>query len=69
MSAEAEQFQEFIKELKYATGLVRRKNFTLGEYYNHMANYFDHIARPGDAQEHRVLAKKWQIKKGENNDN
>ena len=69
MSDDAEQFQEFIKELKYAAGLVSKKKFTLGEYYNHMADYFDHIARPGDAQEHRVLAKKWKKEKGDNNDN
>ena len=52
-------------EIKYATDLVRKKKFTLGQYYDHMAGFFDYIDLPKDAEEHRVLAKKWEIEKGE----
>ena len=69
MSTETDQYQEFIAEVKYATGLVKKKKYNLGQYYDHMADYFDHIERPGDAQEHRVLSKKWQIEKGESSEN
>ena len=56
-------------EIKYATDLVRKKKFTLGQYYNHMAGFFDYIELKKDAEEHRVLAKKWEIEKGEQHDN
>ena len=52
-------------EIKYATGLIRKKKFTLGQYYDHMAGFFDYIDRKEDAEEHRILAKKWEIEKGE----
>ena len=65
MTDDSDQFMEFMTELKYATKRVRTKKFNLGQYYNHMAGYFDHIKRPEDAEEHRVLAKKWEIEKGE----
>ena len=55
-------------EIKYATGLIRKKKYTLGQYYDHMAGFFDYIDLPKDAQEHRVLAKKWVIEKGEEHD-
>ena len=58
-----------MQEIKYATGLIKKKKYNLGQYYNHMADFFIYIERPGDAQEHRVLAKKWEIEKGESNDN
>ena len=69
MSDDSDQYMEFMTELKYATKLVRTKKFNLGQYYDHMAGYFDHIKRPEDAEEHRVLAKKWEIEKGEKHDN
>ena len=69
MTDDSDQFMEFMTELKYATKLVRTKKFNLGQYYDHMAGYFDHIKRPEDAEEHRVLAKKWEKEKGEQNDN
>ena len=52
-------------EIKYATGLVKSGKLNLGEYYNHMAGFFNYIDLPKDAQELRVLAKKWEIEKGE----
>ena len=56
-------------EIKYAFSLVRKKKYTLGQYYDHMADFFDYIDLPKDAEEHRVLAKKWEIEKGEQHDN
>ena len=69
MSVDVDQFQEFITEVKYATGLVRKKKFNLGEYYNHMANFFEHANMPTDADGLRILAVKWKKEKGENNGN
>ena len=65
MTEGVSQFKELMLEIKYATGLVRKKKFNLGQYYNHMADFFDHIKLPNDAEEHRVLAKKWEKEKGE----
>ena len=59
------QFHELMMEIKYATGLVNSGKLNLGEYYNHMAGFFNYIDLPKDAQELRVLAKKWEIEKGE----
>ena len=56
-------------EIKYATGLVSKKKYNLGQYYKHMADFFEYANMLQDAEEHRVLAKKWQIEKGENSEN
>ena len=29
-----------------------------------MADFFDYIERPQDAEEHRIIAKKWELEKG-----
>ena len=65
MTEGVSQFKELMLEIKYATGLVRKKKFNLGQYYNHMADFFDHIKLPNDAEEHRVLAQKWEKEKVE----
>ena len=65
MSDDSAQFMELMTEIKYATDLVKKKKYNLGQYYDHMAGFFDYIDRKEDAQEHRVLAKKWEIEKGE----
>ena len=65
MADDSAQFQDFMTEIKYATGLIRKKKYTLGQYYDHMAYFFDYIDLPKDAEEHRVLAKKWEIEKGD----
>ena len=69
MSHDTVKFKEFLDELKYAANLLSKKKYNLGQYYNHMADFFIYIERPEDAEEHRVLAKKWEIEKGESNDN
>jgi|TARA_Y100000296_G_C4969708_1_gene155232 hypothetical protein len=65
LSSNTDQFKELILEIKYATGLVKSGKYNLGEYYNHMAGFFNYIDLPEDAQEFIVLAKKWEKQKGE----
>ena len=65
MADDSAQFMELMSEIKYAANLVKTKKFNLGQYYNHMAGFFDYIERKEDAEEHRVLAKKWEKEKGE----
>ena len=65
MSGNGEQFKELMVEIKHATGCIKNGKFNLGQYYDHMAGFFDYIELPKDAQEHRVLAKKWEIEKGD----
>ena len=65
MSDDSAQFMELMTEIKYATDLVKKKKYNLGQYYDHMAGFFDYIDLPKDAEEHRVLAKKWEIEKGD----
>ena len=62
---DTDQFQEFIKEVKYATKLVRNKKYNLGQYYDHMADFFEYANMLADAEEHRVSARKWEIEKGD----
>ena len=69
MSTDVDQFQEFIDEVKYATSLVRKKKYNLGQYYDHMADFFKYADMLQDAEDLRVLARKWQIDKGDNDDN
>ena len=69
MSVDVDQFQEFITEVKYAAGLVSKKKYNLGQYYDHMADFLKYADMIEDAEEHRVLADKWKIEKGENNEN
>tara|TARA_Y100000310_G_C20186612_1_gene580577 strand:+ start:402 stop:602 length:201 start_codon:yes stop_codon:yes gene_type:complete len=64
-----DEFQNFIEEIKYATNLVRKGKYDLGEYYEHMAKFFDHIKLPQDAEEHRLWAMKWKKEKGTKNVN
>ena len=65
MADNSAQYQELMKEIKYAFSLVKKKKYNLGQYYDHMADFFDYIDLPEDAEGHRVLAKKWEIEKGE----
>ena len=65
MSDDSAQFLELMKEIKHAFSLVKKKKYNLGQYYDHMADFFDYIDLPEAAEGHRVLAKKWEIEKGE----
>ena len=53
------QFYELMNEISYACKLVHSKKWNLSQYYNHMAEFFDYIGLPADANEHRALADKW----------
>ena len=58
--SQAEQFKELMDSIKYGTIKVRKKTWNLAEYYNYMADFFDYIELPNDAEEHRLLAKSWE---------
>ena len=68
LSADTKQFQELMEEIKYATGLVGKKKYNLGQYYDHMADFFEYANMPTDADGLRILAVKWKKEKGESND-
>ena len=55
------QFAELLASIKYGTTRVRNKRWSLADYYNYMADFFDYIELPNDAEEHRMLAKTWEI--------
>jgi hypothetical protein len=63
MSSNADQYQELILEIKYATGLIKSGKFNLGQYYEHMAKHFNYIDLPKDADEFKTLAIKWEKEK------
>ena len=58
---EEEQYSELMDSIKYGTEKIRRKIWNLAEYYNYMADLFDYIELPNDAEEHRVLARNWEL--------
>ena len=53
------QFSELMNQISYACKQVQSKKWTLAEYYNHMADFFDYLGLPADATEHKQLADKW----------
>ena len=55
------QFSELMDEINYAFPKVKSKKWNLAQYYNYMADFFDYIQLPEDAQEFRELAKKLEI--------
>ena len=59
--SQEEQFSELMDSIKYGTVKVRKKVWNLADYYIYMADFFDYIELPNDAEEHRVLARKWEI--------
>ena len=56
------QFSELTDEINFACKLVKSKKWNLAEYYNHIADFFDYIRLPADAQEFRDLADKMDSK-------
>ena len=59
--SQADQFKELMDSIKYGTDKIRKKIWNLAEYYNYMADFFDYIELPHDAEEHMALASKWEI--------
>ena len=57
LSNQSDQFAELIGEIKYASSKVSSKIWNLTEYYNYMADFFDYIELPQDADELRSMAK------------
>ena len=68
----SEQFSELISSIKYGLKKMQSNKWNRAEYYNYMADFFDYIDLPKDAEEHRGLAKIWEIdnkeKEGETDD-
>ena len=56
------QFSELMDEINFACKLVKSKKCNLAQYYNHIADFFDYIRLPADAQELRDLADKMDSK-------
>ena len=59
--SEKQQFKELINAIQYASKKVKTKKWNLAEYYNCMADFFDYIELQKDADEHRALAKNWEL--------
>jgi len=53
------QLQEFKDEMSYAIKQLKIRKWNLADYYYHMAEFFDYIGLPADAEEHRDKAKFW----------
>ena len=56
---EENQFQELMKEINFASKKVKSHKWNLADYWYHMAEFFDYIELPSDAEEHRDMAKFW----------
>ena len=69
MSQESDQYNELMIEIQFASGLIKKKKYTLGQYYDHMADFFDYLKMPEDAKDLRTLARKWELEKGEKSEN
>ena len=57
----AEEFSELMESVQYASKKVCIKEWNLSEYYIYMADFFDYIEMPEDAEEHRLLSKTWEL--------
>lgn len=58
---EKEEFSELIKNIKYGMKQIQCGNWDKAKYFNYMAEFFDYIKLPNDAEEHRMLAKTCEI--------
>ena len=58
----AEEFSELMESIQYASKKVSIKEWNLSEYYIYMADFFDYIELPNDAEEHRLLSRTWELK-------
>ena len=56
------QFKELMDQINYASVRLIRKRWNLSQYFKHMADVFDYLDLPEDAQEHRELADDWKVK-------
>ena len=63
---QTEQFEELISNIKYGLSKMQSNKWDRTKYYNYMADFFDYIDLPKDAEEHRDLAIKWKMENMEN---
>ena len=56
---EENQFQELTDEINFACKQLRSKKWNLADYWYHMAEFFDYLELPADAEELRHKAKFW----------
>ena len=54
-----DQFSELIAEINYGIKKMKAGKWNLADYWYHMADFFDYIGLPADAEEHRDMARKW----------
>lgn len=59
--AQEEEFSELIKNIKYGMKQIKCGKWDKVKYFNYMAEFFDYINLPNDAEEHRMLAKTWEV--------
>ena len=55
----SDQFSELISNINYGIKRMRSGKWNTADYFNYMADFFDYIELPADADEHRVLAQQW----------
>ena len=53
------ELKEFTDEMNYAKRQVAIHKWNLADYWYHMAEFFDYIGLPADAESHRHKAKFW----------
>ena len=53
------QFSELMKEIGYACKQLKAKKWNLADYWYHMAEFFDYLGLPADAEKLRHKAKFW----------
>ena len=53
------QLKEFTDEMNYAKKQVAFRKWNLADYWYHMAEFFDYVGLPADAESHRDKAKFW----------
>ena len=56
---EQEQFSALMKEISYGIKQLKAGEFNLADYWYHLAEFYDDMGLPADAQEHRDTAKVW----------
>ena len=54
-----DQFCELMTNISYGIKQINAGKWNRAEYYNYMADFFDYLRLPADAQEHRDLADQW----------
>ena len=56
---EENQFSELMNEISYACKKVQSHKWNLADYWYHMAQFFDYLGLPANAEALRDVAKFW----------